>query len=206
MTDDRIAALERQINAAQVELQALKAGKTAPRPPVKDVREVSVTAVLDERTDLPDLKQLAKLFDVVRNLVPEVRSYDRDAALRGFAGAFRYVSNCGRLAAPNGKLGLGYFMDDMKQWLRHRNAMTIDVTGSSFLGAVLASGDICFVPHNSMLGHVFEVGLQPPFHGGKPANADGWKRILREGASAVLPPSAPARRMAAPSPVRIYGG
>jgi hypothetical protein len=200
---DRLAALEAQAAALNSEIAKLRAERPAPPPPVKDVREVSVTAVLDERTDLPDLKQLAKLFDVVRNLVPEVRSYDPDAALRGFAGAFRYVSNCGRLAAPNAKLGLGYWCDDMKAWLRARNAMTIDVSGASFIAAVLASGDILYVPHNSDLGHVWEFGIVPPGHGGGKPTSDAWKRVLE---GSVLAPSTPARRMAPPSQVRVVVG
>jgi hypothetical protein len=205
MTDARIAALEAKINAAQAELQALKAGKAAPPSPVnhRDVREVSVVEVLDERTNLPNLDRMRKLFSIVRHKVPQVNGADDDAAFRGFAGAYRYVANCGRLAVPNGKLGLGYFMDDMKQWLRARNAMTIDITGASFIAAVLASGDILYVPHNGDLGHTWEFSLVPPNHGGKPADANGWRKVLD---GSILAPSQPARRFAPSAAVRIVAG
>jgi hypothetical protein len=90
----------------------------------------------------------------------------------------------------------------MTVWLRQRDAMTRDITGSSFIAAALAAGDVLFVPHNGMLGHVWEFGIVPPNHGGKPASA-AWQRVLE---GSVLAPSPPARRMAPPSPVRIYGG
>jgi hypothetical protein len=93
----------------------------------------------------------------------------------------------------------------MTDWLRARNAMTRDVTGASFVAAVMAAGDVLFVPHNGTLGHVWEFGLVLPDQGGgKPANADAWRRVLATGA--ILPPSAPARRMAPPSPVRVIVG
>jgi hypothetical protein len=82
---------------------ALKAGKTAPVPqPPKD-EGVRIVAVNDERSDLPDLASMRKLYSIVKHRVPEEKSGDPDGCFRGFAGAYRYVSNCGRIAAPNSK-------------------------------------------------------------------------------------------------------
>ena len=200
--NDRLAQLELQAAALASEIAALKAGKAAPPPPPRD-EGVRIVEVLDERGDLPNLAELRKLYAVVKHRVPEVRGNDPDAAFRGFADAYRYVSNCGRIAAPNGKLGIGYWMDDMKGWLRRRNAMTIDVTGSSFICAVLAAGDILYVPHDSNLGYTWEFGIVPPNHGGKPADANGWRKVLD---GSILAPSQPARRFAPSAQVRIYGG
>jgi hypothetical protein len=173
--------------------------------PVKQ-REVSITEVHTERSDGPNLAELKKLYAVVKSLIPEQKSHDPDAGFRGFCGAYRFVSNCPRLPAPNGRVALSWWQEGMTAWLRARGAMTNDVTGASFVAAVMASGDIAFSPHNGDLGHVWEFAiLSPGQSGGKPAS-DAWKRILREGAAAVLPPSAPARRAPAPSQVRIYGG
>jgi hypothetical protein len=201
---DRIAALETKIAEAQAELAALKAERPAPPSQVKEVREVSIRAVLDERnTDLPNLADLRKLYAVVKHRVPETKTHDPDAGFRGFLAAFRYVSNCGRIAAPNGKLGIGYWLDDMKGWLRQRDAMTMDVTGASFVAATIAAGDIQYVPHDSMMGHVWEFGIVPPNHGGKPASPDAWRKVLD---GSVLAPVAPERRFAQPSPAQVFVG
>jgi hypothetical protein len=186
---DRLQQLELQAAKLAAEIAVLKAGKPAPPPPPpRD--EVRIVALNTERTSgMPNLAELRRLFDIVRHRVPEQKSHDPDRPFRGFLAAYRYVANCGRIAAPNSKLGLGYWMDDLKQWLHQRDAMTLDVTGSSFIAAVLASGDISFVPHDSMRGFVWEFGIVPPNHGGKPAS-DAWKRVLE---GSVLAPSAPAR-------------
>jgi hypothetical protein len=207
---DRISRLEAQAAALNAEIAALKAGKPAPPPaPVKELREVSITELHTERAGGPNLAELKKLYAAVRNLVPEAKHHDPDAGFRGFCGAYRFVSNCGRVAAPNAKVSISWWLDNMIDWLRQRGAVALDATGASFVAAVYAAGDVLFVPHNGTLGTVWEFGLVLPGQsggsGGKPAS-DAWRRILRDGASAVLPSSVPVRRIEAPSQVRIYGG
>jgi hypothetical protein len=194
MTDNRIAALEHKIAEMQTELVALK-GKTAPpTPPPKD-EGPRIVLLNDERTTgMPNLAELKKLFSIVRPRVPENR--DPDAAFQGFTTALRYVSNCGRLTAPNNKYSLGWWFDDLTQWLRKRDAMSDDIALSSLIGAILASGDINYVEHNGALGHVWEFAISPPNHGGKPAS-DSWKQVLQGN---ILAPSQPARQ------VRIVSG
>jgi hypothetical protein len=78
----------------------------------------------------------------------------------------------------------------MKQWLGQRDAMTIDVGGSSLIAAALATGDVLYVPRDRTRGWLWEFGLMPPHYGGKLAT-DAWKRVLETG---VVPrPSQPAR-------------
>jgi hypothetical protein len=199
---DRLAELEAKAFALNAEIAKLKAGRPAQPPPPKD-EGVRVLHLLDERTDLPNLAELKKLHSAVRNLVPETKSHDPDAGFRGFCGAYRFVSNCGRIAVPNAKVSLTWWCDVMVDWLRQRSAMTLDITGASFIAAVLASGDILYVPHDSNLGHVWEFGIAPPGHGGGKPASDAWKRVLE---GSVLAPSRPSLRMAPPSPARVYGG
>jgi hypothetical protein len=187
--------------ALNAEIAALKVGTQAPRPNPPGDGGVRIIAVNDERGDGPSLAELKKLYAAVKHRVPEVKSHDPDAGFRGFASAFRYVSNCGRTAAPNSKLGLGYWLDDMKQWLRQRDATTIDVSGASFIAAVLASGDVLYVPHDRTRGWVWEFGLMQPHYGGKPAT-EAWKCVVETGV--VIRPSQPARLTEQRSQVRIY--
>jgi hypothetical protein len=207
MTDNRIAEIEAKIASAQAELAAIKSGKAPPPPKPPPDEGPRILQLLDERTDnLPNLAELKKLFAVVKNLVPDMKSHDPDAGVRGFAGAYRFVSNCGRIAVPNSRVSLSWWLEGMTAWLRARNAITRDVSGSSFIAAIFAAGDIAYTPHNAAIGTVWEFAILPPDRiGGKPAS-DAWRRVLTQGVSAILPPSAPARRMPAPSQVRIYGG
>ena len=205
MTDDRIAKLEQQINAAQVELQALKAGTAAPAPMVKD-EGVRIVSLLPEPSSLPDLKQMERLYRAVVALAPWPLDdkYDETKPLRGFVQSFRWLASKGRIEQPNARFSLNYWLDDCRNWLRDRNSMTGDVSATTLILAVYAAGDVRFVRADAQLGTTWELALSE--FSGKPANADAWRRILREGASAVLPPSAPARRTTAPSNVRVVVG
>jgi hypothetical protein len=207
MTDDRIARLEEVINAAQAELAEIRAGKVAPppRPPRDEGARVSL--VLTERVEgLPSLKELRQLYDTVKHLAPWPlnNKYDEHRPFRGFCSCFRWLANKGRIEQPNPKFALSFWLDNCRTWLRDRNSMAGDVDANSLILATYASGDIKFLPANPVLGHLWEIGISE--YSGRPASPDSWKRILREGASAILPPSAPARRMPPPSNVRIFGG
>jgi hypothetical protein len=65
---DRLAQLEAQAAALASEITALKAERPAPPPPVKD--EVRIVEVLDERRDLPSLREMLKLFAIVKPRSP----------------------------------------------------------------------------------------------------------------------------------------
>jgi hypothetical protein len=219
ITDNRIAELEAKLNAAQAELQALKSGKsgkvdmdampssqaltTAP-----EKRDVSVTAVLNERTDLPNLRELEKLYAAVRHLSPWPEAlhdrYDDGRPFRGFSSAFRWVQNMPRADRPNGRVALSYWQDVASHWLRARNAMTSDPGVNSLVLACLAAGDVVYCPANAQLGVTWELGLLE--FGGKPASPDAWRRVMAGGAASILPPSSPARRTPPLSPVRVTVG
>jgi hypothetical protein len=205
MTDDRIAALEAKIAAAQAELAEIKSGRVAPQQPPKD-GGVRILQVLAERTDgLPSLKELEKLYSAVKHLAPWPlnNKYDEHKPFRGFCACFRWISNKGRTEFPNPKFALSFWLDQCKNWTKDRDSMTNDISGNELVMAVFAAGDVKFCAANAQLGIVWELALSE--YSGRPAS-DAWRKILREGASAVLPPSAPARRQAAPSQVRVTVG
>jgi hypothetical protein len=121
----------------------------------------------------------------VRNLSPWpqtlVDRFDDNRPFRGFSSAFRWLANVPRTDRPNGKVALSYWMDVCRGWLRARNSVASDLDANALILAVLASGDVAYCPANHQLGAVWELGLVE--FGGRPASPDGWKRILREGAS-----------------------
>jgi hypothetical protein len=205
---DRLAELEAKAFALNAEIAALKAGRTAPPPPVRDEGVVRVVPLLIERNDMPTLREMEKLYSAVKALSPWpqtlVDRFDDSRPFRGFASCFRWLANMPRADRPNGKVALSYWMDVCRGWLRARNSVASDLDANALVLAVLASGDVPYCPANAQLGVTWEIALLE--YGGKPANADAWRRVLKEGASAVLPPSSPARRLPVATAVRIYGG
>jgi hypothetical protein len=159
---------------------------------------------LTERADGPDLKQMQKLFDIVRPLAPWPlnNKYDEQRPFRGFASAFRWVQNVGRTPQPNGKVALSFWVDTCRLWLRARNCVASDLDANALVLACLASGDVVYTPADAGRGWVWELGLLE--YGGGPANTDAWRTVLNGGA--IRSPSAPARRDPPPSGVRITVG
>jgi hypothetical protein len=134
---------------------------------------------------------------------PLKNKYDEDKPFRGFTSCFRWISNKGRVEQPNPRFALSFWLDQCKNWTKDRDSMISDISGNELILAVYAAGDVKFCAANAQLGIVWELALSE--HSGRPAS-DAWRKILREGASAVLPPSAPARRSPAPSQVRVTVG
>jgi hypothetical protein len=204
---DRLAELEARALALNAEIAALKAGKAVPPPPARD--ELRIVAINDERSDgLPNLKEMEKLYAAVRNLSPWPEMlrdrYDDGRPFRAFSSTFRWLMNVQRADRPNGKVALSYWLDTARAWLRARNSVASDLGVNALVLSAFAAGDVCYCRGDPALGCLWELGLLE--HGGRPADPTAWRRILTQGAAAVLPPSAPARRMAPLSPVRVYGG
>ena len=205
---DRLAELELKAAALNAEIAALRAGKAVPPPPVRD-EGVRILPVLNEITSgMPNLKEMEKLYGVVRNLSPWPEMlrdrYDDGRPFRAFSSTFRWLMNVPRADRPNGKVALSYWLDTARIWLRARNSVASDLNVNALILCVLSAGDISYCPGDPSLGVTWEIGINE--HAGRPADATAWRRILTEGAAAVLPPSGPARRMAAPSNVRVTVG
>jgi hypothetical protein len=203
---DRLAELEAQAARLASEIAALRATQPAapPRPP-KD-EGVRVVPILTERQDsLPDLKQMQRLFSTVKVHSPWpqtlVNRFDENKPFRAFGSAFRWLQNVGRAPQPNGKVALSYWTDTCRLWLRARNCVGSDLDANSLVLAAFACGDVCYTPADAIRGWTWELALVE--YGGKPAT-DAWRQVLSSGA--ILPPSAPARRMAPPSPARVIVG
>jgi hypothetical protein len=205
---DKLAELEAKAAALAAEIATLKAGQPGPAPrPPRDERSVSVVPIFDERVEgMPTLKDLQRLFEIVRPLAPwplQVQ-YDEHKPFRGFCSCFRWLANKGRIEQPNPKFALSFWIDQCKGWSRDRNSIANDVDAPTMILAAYAQGDLRYCPANAALGHTWELALSE--YAGRPASPDSWKRVLAGGAASILPPSAPAHRMPAPSGVRVVVG
>lgn len=195
-----------QLSARIAELEGNN-DRATPPPQVVERREVSITAVNAERVSgMPDLKQVQRLFNVVRPLSPWPQAlndrFDEHRPFRSFSSSFRWVMNMPRTERPNGKVALSYWIDVCRTWLRVRNSVASDVDTNGLVLACFAAGDVRYTPANGSLGHTWEIGLIE--FGGRPADMDAWRKVLETGA--ILPPSAPSRRTPALSNVRITVG
>jgi hypothetical protein len=104
--------------------------------------------------------------------------------------------------APNGKVALSFWADACRLWLRARNCVASDLDANALVLACLAAGDVAYTAADGSRGLVWELGLVE--YGGRPANTDAWRGVLSSGS--ILPPSAPVRRDAPPSVVRVVVG
>jgi hypothetical protein len=206
MTDPRVAALETKIAEAQAELQAIKAGTISPPPRPPCDEGPRILQLNDEITSgLPDLKQTQRLFSIVKPHSPWPSAladrFDSDRPFRAFGSAFRWAANMRRVPQPDSKRALSYWCDGCRLWLRERNCVASDLDANALVLAILAQGDVAYTSADPQMGWVWELALNE-YVGGRASGA--WRKVLETGA--VLPPSAPARRVPPMANVRIVGG
>jgi len=194
----RVAALEANAGLARIELP----------PAPKEEEGVTISYPADPNSfTMPNSAELKKLLAIIRTQYPELRPdvsnrLDADQAelefYEGFTRAFLCIGNFGRLDKLNKKVGLAWWLSEAGDWLR-RNNIHGDVPGRSFCAAVLAHGDIEFLPADGEQGWVWTFAMTP--HGGRRTTTiDAWKRVLQTGS--IKSPKA-GSRMPAPPPVMI---
>jgi hypothetical protein len=203
---DRLAELESQAAQLNAEIAKLKAEQPAPPRPPRD-EGARVIQINNEITSgLPDLKQMQRLFSIVRPRSPWPSAladrFDPDRPFRAFGSAFRWAANMRRIPQPDSKRALSYWCDGCRLWLRERNCVASDLDANALVLAILAQGDVGYTPADPGRGWVWELALHE--HVGRRADPDAWRTMLATGN--VLPPSRPARPIEPPSRVRVYGG
>jgi hypothetical protein len=124
---------------------------------------------------------------------------DEEEFFRSFCAAFRYLGNVGRAAEINKKLSHSWWVGACGRWLDDHGVRVV-VSGPAFIAAVVAMGDIGYVPADPSLGVVWEFALES--YGGRPAG-DAWRKALRGELMSPWKPSG----LPAPSPaqVRYFG-
>jgi len=192
----RVAVLEANAGLARIE---------APAAP-KEEEGVKIFYPADPNSfTMPNSAELKKLLAIVCTQYPKLRPdvsnrLDADQAevefFEGFTRAFLCIGNFGRLDKLNKKVGLAWWLSEAGDWLR-RNNMHGDVPGRAFCAAVVAHGDIEFLPADGEQGWVWTFAMTP--HGGRRAT-DAWKRVLQT--SSIKNPKADSRMPATPA-VRI---
>jgi hypothetical protein len=193
-TAERIAKLEAEIADLKA-IEAKRVSESAPKRPAFHEPRVRITEIPNGiPCPLPDLKQMQKLMTTVAGEFPKWDPF----SLEAFRWAFTALGSRGRMETPDRQHASWCFVQHCESWLRSHGVAT-DI-GPAWTCAALAWGDICWVVWR-IDGQVPEWGLN--CWAGKPAMDEGWRRILNEGASAILPPMGPALRVPPRSPSRV---
>ena len=180
----RVAALEANAGLSSARIES--------PPAPKEEEGVSISYPADPNFfTMPNSAELKKLLAIVRTQYPELRPdvsnrLGADQAelefYEGFTRAFLGIGNFGRLDKFNKKVGLAWWLSEAGDWLR-RNNIQGDVPGRAFCAAVVAHGDIEFLPADGEQGWVWTFAMTP--HGGRRAT-DAWKRVLQTSSIRIL--------------------
>jgi hypothetical protein len=126
---------------------------------------------------MPDRHELARLMEIVREAEPDLR-FDDDE----FRRAFWSTGQMWRAdALDKGRYFVSY-VDDATDMLRMRRQSGI--SGSAFLAAIIAHGDIMWQRSDPALGVTLEVALDK--NHGRPCS-NRWRAILSGQASLLVP-------------------
>ena len=174
----RCCALEKQVAA----LQAIK--PSSPRSEAQRAAEprVTITHLPDRNPSfvMPSDDESRRLHEIVVARYPQLatRSQQVDEAFDGFCRAFLRIGHLGR-DKLNDKYMLMSWVDDARLWLNDQQIVPSTVTGNDFIYAVLAHGDVDYVPLDRFPHDCSAFGLRRDSTG-RPAT-DGWRSVLATG-------------------------
>jgi len=177
----RIENLEREIVRLRSELSA---GGVAPLPKTTRSLEPRVTITYPQDRNrsfsIPSGDELRRLHKIVIARYPQLatRSEQPDDALEGFGRAFHRIGHLGR-DKLNDQYTLMSWVDDATFWMRDHQIYPSTLTGNDFICAVLAHGDVDYVPLGRFPVDCSAFGLRRD-SSGRPA-ADGWRAVLSMG-------------------------
>jgi hypothetical protein len=137
---------------------------------------------------MPDSDELARLIEIVREAEPDLRFDDEE-----FKRSFWAVGQMWRAAEIDKSRYFVSYVDDASDLLRLRRQSS--VSGSSFLAAAIAHGDIFWQRGDAALGVVTAVALNKN-HGRQCSNR--WRDLLADRAS-LLESISPAGQRASSS-------
>jgi hypothetical protein len=152
---------------------------------------------------MPSGDELRRLHEIVIARYPQLasRSQQTEEAFDGFCRAFRRIGHLGRDKLTD-KYALISWVDDATFWLRDHQIYPSTLTVRDFVCAVLAHGDVDFVPLDRFPFDCSAFGLRRDCTGRQAI--DGWRAVLKSGhlREPVPLPRPTARR----SPVQLAVG
>lgn len=199
--DDLHARVERLEQDKREVVDKSVAVVTAPRQEDNRLRVVQLQTTTAGFV-MPSMEELRKLFDIVISRYPHLRPqpyrdrFRHDADPDGFlsfCAFFFRIGHLKRTEQPNTKRAIGWWINEAEQFLSTAAGQKPE-KGDAFVVAVIAHGDVGFIPYDGTVGQLWEFCLDP--HSGRSAT-DEWRKVL----AGELP--TPMRsRYGAPAPVR----
>jgi hypothetical protein len=193
----RCLALEEESAALKKKLAVLEANVAPPPAPISKIEPEGVRISYPVEAPpftMPTDEEFDGLQEVVLGKYPQLAPAEHAAYefSSDFRRAFRYVAAIKRSDKPNGKYGLGWWIDYVATTYREGF-----VRGGPFIAAVIAQGDVAFVVDDGPRGHTWEFGL---VLGAGRKGIDAWRNVL---AGKLLPPATPDRPSYPKAPVEI---
>lgn len=202
----RCAALEEQVAAIQASnLLPTAESRRADAKRAIEPQGVTITHQPDRNPKfiMPSDDELRRLYETVLARYPRLAAYSQqsDEVFDGFRRAFLRIGHLGR-DKLNDKYMLMSWVDDARLWLNDQQIVPSIVTGNDFIYAVLAHGDVDFVPLDRFPHDCNAFGLRRD-GSGRPAT-DAWRAVVATGRlrEPVPVPRPTARR----SPTQIAVG
>jgi hypothetical protein len=183
--EKELASLRETSASLEKQVAVLKASK----PPAED-RSVEAKRVVEHRgvtiTPMPDQnpsfvmpsgEELGRLHEIVIARYPQFTTHVQPPgeAFDGFRCAFPRIGHLGR-DKLNDKLALVTWIDDAALWLSDNQVYPNRVTVRDFVCAVLAHGDVDYIPLDRFPFDCSAFGLRRDSTG-RPAT-DAWRAVL----------------------------
>jgi hypothetical protein len=146
--DQRMDRLEAENARLAAEIDALKAEKSAPRPPApRRLQEEGVVTISypgDYPIPMPSTGEYEKLLAIVERAgyVPRFDGdWERRDFLRGFVGAFEVIATLRRLDGVDLRRSASDWAQEAERWLSQRGTPAT-CTNGAFWAAMAAAGDV----------------------------------------------------------------
>ncbi len=186
-----VMRLRARCDALEAQVESLQGGKPPSTPRTNILKEpggVTITRLPDRNASfaMPSADELRALNHIVLTHYPQLAANEEGReAFDGFCRAFLRIGSLGRDKLDD-RYALTSWIDNATFWFREQQIYPNLITGKDFIAAVVAHGDIDYVPLDRFPYDCSAFGLRRD-SSGRPAT-DGWRSVLAGRLRAPVPP------------------
>lgn len=164
-----------QSRVLALEANAGLAGQSQHHTPAKAPKPdgAQIITLAPPLPELPNDEQYGELEQIVVKAYPQLAPDANRAEefSRDFRVAFVHIAGLERADKPDNGRSVSWWLDHLRGECRRA------VRGNAYVAAVLAQGDVGFIPAIPHEGQSWEFALKP-YGGGRPATA-AWRNVLK---------------------------